>query len=199
MTEPAVEFDLGDLFFGSGVDGVAGSWRRWRARRARACPIAELPLGPRTKVTGVTRAIDPLRSPFTQTECVLWTVALVEDKKFAFRVVSSGHFWIADEAGDRVLVDPRDAMIALTPNVVTDHPSINRHNVELDAFLRHHGVLFDEKHHFYEAIIVADQRVSIWGRAWESAGAVNTGYRGGVTNAKVIGSRMGDCAVILAG
>jgi hypothetical protein len=200
-------------------DGPFGSgWRRSAARRAKAGLARELRVGVRGKVSGIARPIGPLlAAPFTQRPCVFWCVEiatrieaparglarLTGKKELVWEVnmrdASTERYWIIDEVGDHVIVDPKNAVVDIERTTV-DVP--RRIDDALGAFLLRHGFTprllgKDTPHVMFEAIVPPNGAASAWGIVTEFSDEVSLGYRDAKVVVRRIGSTRIDRAVIL--
>ncbi len=212
-----------DVFTGP-ITGVVARWRVWQARRAPAFTPSTLPPSGRAKVVGDAFPVDlPLRAPFTQRGAAFWSAAVAEKHwltetellkqieigtPWEWRVElvdsSTPAFWVSDENGARVLVEPANALLAIRQPVVTGHPSL-QHTPELEAFLAHHGVApardptIGGDRCFYELAVEPGQRIAVWGTVSETTDVVSSGYRDASVKRKKISATWPHRVVLLAG
>lgn len=177
----------------------------WTGRRAPPVPFAAIRPGAAVKVTGVAAIAhgeaEPLVSPFTRTPCVAW-MARVEEKSTI--VVRSGVAFTVDEpyfreqflqiaraafdvdvdGGGRIRVDVGLTNLTLVLANVNEHPHVNDENPAFSAFMRSAGIPttlhmgIAGEHRFFEAVIRAGDRVSVYGTAASTPVLVAGGYRG---------------------
>jgi hypothetical protein len=211
-----------DVFSGS-IGGVAARWRVWQARRAPTFTPSNLPASGRAKVVGEAFPVDlPLCAPFTLRGSAFWSVAVAEKHwlkeseiltqieigtPYEWRVelvdASTTAFWIADEDGARVLVEPGNALLAIKKPVVTGHPNLE-HTPELASFLVHHGLSAAQDptvggdRCFYELAIEPGQRICVWGSVSETTDVVSSGYRDASVKRKKIASSWRNRVVLLS-
>jgi hypothetical protein len=212
-----------DVFSGS-LGGLAARWRVWQARRAPTFTPSTVPPSGRAKVVGDAFPVDlPLRAPFTLRGSAFWSVAVAEkhwlnEKEiltqieiglpYEWRVelvdASTTAFWIADDDGARILVEPANALLAIKKPVVTSHPNLQP-TPELAAFLLHHGMrtandpTVGGDRCFYELAIEPGQRIAVWGSVTETTDVVSSGYRDASVKRKKIASTWRNRVVLLAG
>lgn len=209
-----------DVFSGP-LGGVPSRWRVWQARRAPLFTPSTLPASGRAKVVGGAFPVDlPLQAPFTRRGTAFWGVT-VADKHwlkteevvkqlelgtpFEWRVelvdASMTAFWLTDDDGARVLVEPANALLAIKKPVVTGHPNLQE-TAELKAFFVNHGVPASPRggdRCFYELAIEPGQRLAAWGAVSETTDVVSTGYRDASVKRKKISSTLTTRVVLLAG
>ncbi len=178
--------------------------RAWRARRVAAVRPSDAKAGEIARVAGRVEAAGELvTAPFTQASALFFLVRLEQkvlvDARDAWGLRTSGDelvrwreeiaeastapFQLVDDAGARVIVDPRFALCAIDAPLVNEHPHVNDENPALSAFLRSRGVLPTQfmgiagETRFYELRLRPGDGVSIYGRLEEHASVRAEGYR----------------------
>jgi hypothetical protein len=102
-------------------------------------------------------------------------------ERFAF--CSGTPFWLVDNDGARIQVNPVFLLLAWELEEVSEHPSVNGEDPELKALLNRHGVLAEPfmgiaaKVKFYETLVFQGDRIAAYGRVAEHARTVNSPYR----------------------
>ncbi len=200
--------------FGSG-------WRRWAARRAKAALARDLRIGIRGKVSGTARPIGPLLvAPFTKRPCVFWCAEVASQVEVPVRGLarlrartklvwqvdlrdaSLDRYWVIDDVGGHVVVDPKNAVVDVRRTRV-ELPT--RVDVELGAFLLRHGftpaklLAKDSPYSLFEAIVEPDAPAAAWGIVTEVADHMSLGYRDASIVVRRIASTRIDRAVVLGG
>ncbi|MCW5832401.1 MAG: hypothetical protein KIS78_08185 [Labilithrix sp.] len=213
--ERALRLVLGDAV----VDGVLARRRVRRARRASSIDVGDVVVGRTCKVRGRI-AIDgaPERAPFSLRPCAFWAVHLLtkvrtEDRHGREIVVwrtdveasSARPFWLVDDRGDGVLVEPEGAHVSVpTARLDPDHPHLNDENPTFRAFLRSHGVLTTAfmgvagEHQFFESALRHGELLAAYGRVDEVARPAPQGYRDGLARDRRLRSVDGEPIVLFA-
>src|SRR5262249_28071515 len=148
---------------------------------------------------------------------VFWSVRtlakhLVEDNRGGeyewreqLRGMSDVPFFVVDDAGGRVLVEVRGALlVTLAQQNVSEHPRVNDDNRFFDVFLRRHGVVptaymgIAGDTRFFEACLRPGDPVSVFGRIDESAEVRNDGYRDAPARILRLFSPTADAPVVIS-
>jgi hypothetical protein len=187
--------------------GLLDQFRRLRrlstSRRARPCGPGGLTPGEDAKCIGqVQPAGDIEPTPFTHRLAPFWLVRLESPEPHAvareqygqatetawewterFAFCSGTPFWLVDNDGARIQVNPVFLLLAWELEEVSEHPSVNGEDPELKALLNRHGVLAEPfmgiaaKVKFYETLVFQGDRIAAYGRVAEHARTVNSPYR----------------------
>lgn len=131
-------------------------------------PIGELPDGEVGRMVGTVREHKrTLRGPLSGRACVYYLV-LVEQAGVILWTERDGVAFALEDSRGRAIIEPATASVAL----LLDHREQTRTPREAtpqqDAVLARHGYNIPgaEELVFYEAVIVADERVTVAGAGW---------------------------------
>jgi hypothetical protein len=166
----------------------------WLASPVRANEAAA---GTRRLLVGRAEAFDDqvLVSPFTQRRSIFWQVELEEYRRdmsgrgrwtTVLRRTSKASFWLVDDEGPRVRVDPGVVTVRLKTENVTEDPRVDDANAALAEYLERElggskTKTTEGTFSFYERLVVPGARIAVYGLvAHERVPVPGDGYRGGV-------------------
>ncbi len=162
---------------------VQHGFRVWSARFAHNVPFSALAEGRRVRIDGrVERFESETRSLFTQQPSVLHVDAVrIKHHRYdpngmhyiAWETppprCSEQPFWLVDDGGQRVLVDPKHAVFRLPMRDVSNLAHVNDDNPEIHRLLAGYGVVptlymgLSEDVIFLEALVAHGDRLAIVG------------------------------------
>jgi hypothetical protein len=172
--------------------------RRLREARRVASSYLATPVAARATKLGASHLVvgraEPdeghvLLSPFTKQAVVFWQVEVEKYEreggrgawKDVMRDTSNSMFWLVDDRGDRIFVNPAHSVAQLPLADVSDHPLL-ANDRELQLRLARVGyATSDGVYAFYERIVPAHTGVAVYGVVDdEQTNAPTKGYRGAV-------------------
>jgi hypothetical protein len=136
------------------LDAFRRNYRSWAARRSTPLPFSQVAQGVWAKVQGIVQPMHGLAtSPLTGDQGVVCVTSIgikhhiigeygrhSVDWEWPPPVVSGSPFWLLDDDGRCVIVDPLAAIFKVPSVDVSAHPHVNDGGKELEALLALYGV-----------------------------------------------------------